>query len=307
MRVLITGGSGLVGRALATDLAQDGNEVVVLSRSPSGAAGLPAGVHAEQWDGRTAGGWASLANGADAIVNLAGENIGAGRWTANRKQTIRESRLNAGSAVVQAVELAAKKPRVVVQASAVGYYGPCRDEEVTEATPPGNDFLAGVVADWETSTVPVEAMGVRRAVIRSGVVLSTKGGALPRMLLPFRMFVGGRTGSGRQWLSWIHMSDEVKAIRFLIDNESARGTFNLSAPTPITNAEFTRLLGKHLHRPALAPTPALLLRALFGEMSTVLLDGQRAVPRRLLELGFSFQFPTADSALEDLLDRPSRK
>ncbi len=301
MRVIITGGSGLLGRALTADLVSDGHEVIVLSRDPQRVTGMPAGVRVERWDGRTVEGWGHLADGADAIVNLAGENIAAGRWTAERKQRIRQSRIDAGRAVVQAVERAARKPRVVVQASAVGYYGPRGDEEVVEETPPGDDFLARVAVDWEDSTAPVEAMGVRRAIIRTGVVLSTAGGALPRMLLPFKLFVGGPLGNGRQWFPWIHIADEIGAIRFLIENEEAAGPFNLAAPHPVTNAEFSRALGRVLKQPALFPVPAPALRLLFGEMATVLLDGQRAVPRRLQTLSFSFRYAEVEAALRDLL------
>jgi uncharacterized protein (TIGR01777 family) len=303
MRVLITGGSGLIGRALAADLARSGREVIILSRRPVRLTGLPAGVRAERWDGCTAEGWSGLADGADAIVNLAGENISSGRWTDARKRAILESRLNAGRAVVAAVKAAAKKPAAVIQASGIGYYGPHGDEEITEETPPGHDFLARLAVDWESSTASVEDLGVRRAVIRTGVVLSTEGGALPRMLLPFRFFVGGRLGSGRQWFPWIHIADEVGAIRFLIENGAAGGAFNLTAPPPITNAGFSRLLGQQLRRPALLPIPAFALRLLFGEMATVLLDGQRAVPQRLLQMGFKFRFPEVGPALRDLFTK----
>ena len=301
MCVLITGGSGLVGRALAANLARDGNEVIILSRRPERIIGLPTGVSAKWWDGHTTEGWNSLVDGTDAIINLAGENISSGRWTKERKRRILESRLNAGRAVVQAFKASPRKPRVVIQASGVGYYGPCGDEEITEETPPGHDFLAKAAADWEASTASLEAPEVRRVVIRTGVVLSTEGGALPRMLLPFRLFAGGRLGSGRQWFPWIHIADEVGAIRFLIESETANGPFNLTAPAPLTNAEFSRLMGQRLRLPAFMPTPGFTLRLLFGEMATVILDGQRAIPRRLLQLGFTFQFPEAGSALTDLL------
>nr|WP_290669254.1 TIGR01777 family oxidoreductase [Ardenticatena sp.] len=302
MRILITGGTGLIGRALAADLARDGHEAIVLSRTPERYAGqLPPGVRAERWDGRTADGWGDLADGADAIVNLAGENIASGRWTAERKRRIRESRLHAGQAVVQAVEAATAKPRVVVQASAVGYYGPCGDEIITEDHPPGNDFLADVCVAWEASTAAVEAHGLRRPIIRTGVVLSREGGALPRMLPPFKLGLGGPLGSGRQWFPWIHIRDEVRAIRFLIEHPEAHGPYNLSAPTPVIDAEFTKALGRVLNRPALIPVPALVLKLLFGEMATVLLDGQRAIPHRLQEAGFTFTFEQVEHALRDLL------
>jgi len=306
MSVIIVGGTGLIGRALAATLASAGYDTVILSRHPEGVRGLPTTVRLQGWDGRTSQGWAHLAHGAEAIINLAGESIGAGRWTAARKERIRQSRLAAGRAVVQAVQGASPMPRVVIQASAVGYYGPHGDEEVHEDTPPGSDFLAQVAVDWESSTAPVEEWGVRRVIIRTGVVLSRDGGALPRLLLPFRFFVGGPLGSGRQWLPWIHIADEVAAIRFLLENQDARGPFNLSAPTPMTNAQFSRLVGRILGRPSVFPTPAFALRLLLGEMATVLLDGQRAIPGRLQECGFVFAFPHAEAALHDLLG-PMRK
>jgi uncharacterized protein (TIGR01777 family) len=312
MRVIITGGTGLVGRALSAGLGSDGHEVIVLSRSPDQATRLPASVRVERWDARTSDGWAHLADGADAIVNLAGANLaGAGffpsRWTDERKQRIRDSRINAGRAVVQAVEQASRKPRVVIQASGLGYYGFHGDEELTEEAPAGNDFLARLAArDWEPATAAVEAMGVRRAVVRSGVILSAQEGALLRLILPVRLFVGGPMGSGKQWMSWIHLEDEARAIRFLIENDQASGPFNLAAPNPVTNAAFMRALGHVLHRPSFLPLPGFALRLAFGEVSDVVLEGQRVVPRRLLDLGFQFHFSDVEAALHDVIEAPAR-
>lgn len=308
MRVIITGGTGLIGRRLAADLAGDGREVIVLSRNPQRAHDLPPTVRAERWDGRTAAGWGPLADGAAAIVNLAGENLaGAGffpsRWTPERKQLLRQSRLDAGRAVVEAVSAARVKPQVVIQASGIGHYGARGDETVTEEDGPGADFLARLTVDWEASTQPVAASGVRRAVIRTGVVLDPAEGALPRLLLPYRLCVGGPLGGGRQWLSWIHPADETAAIRFLIETPGAEGAFNLCAPNPLTNAQFGRVLGRVLGRPAWLPVPAFALAAAFGEAAATVLDGQRAAPARLLGLGFTFRFPEAEAALRDLLRR----
>jgi uncharacterized protein (TIGR01777 family) len=288
---------------LAQELARGGSQVIILSRRPHRVAGLPAGIEARPWDGCSSQGWASLADGADALVNLAGENIGSRRWTGERKRLIIESRLNAGRAVVEAIKVSSRKPRVVIQASGVGYYGPGGDKEIGDDSPPGHDFLSRLATDWEASTAGVEGVGVRRVIIRTGVVLSARGGALTRMLLPFRLFVGGRLGSGRQWLPWIHIADEVAAIRFLMEDETASGAFNLTAPAPVTNAEFSRSLGRQLRRPSLVPMPGFALRGLFGEMSTVILDGQRAVPRRLAQAGFRFKFGNLDAALSDLFRR----
>jgi hypothetical protein len=301
MRVTITGGTGFIGRALATSLAADGYEVVLLSRNPERAKGLPKNVQAVGWDAHTVEGWGPLAEGAAAIVNLAGESIAGGPWTAARKQRIRDSRVNAGKAVAEAVQAATRKPGVVVQSSAVGYYGPHGDEEVTEDTPPGGDFLAQVAVAWEASTAPVETMGVRRVIMRTGLPLSRKGGIFPFFILPFRFFVGGPLGSGRQWLPWIHLEDEIGAIRFLMDHPEAQGPFNLSAPHPVTNAEFSRTLSRVMGRPSFMRVPAFAFRTILGEMSTLILDGQRQMPRRLLDMGYRFRFPEVESALRDLL------
>jgi len=300
MRVVITGGTGLIGRALSHDLAADGHKAIVLSRSPGRAPAMPDGVRVVEWDARTGAGWAELADGADAIVNLAGASLRR-RWTPRSKQLIRDSRMHAGHAVVDAVRRVDRKPRLVVQASGTGAYGPRGDQVVTETTGFPDTFLGRTAAQWEASTAPVEEQGVRRAIIRSGVVLSRESGALPLLALPYRLFVGGPLGSGDQWLPWIHMEDEVRAIRFLIELETAVGPFNLSAPRPVTNAEFGRTLARVLGRPAFFRVPAFAVRLFLGEMSTVVLDGQRAIPRRLLDLGFRFHFPGAESALHDLL------
>ena len=303
MRVLISGGTGLIGRALTRALVDRGDEVVILSRSPQRhAAHLPRGVQLLAWDGRTPTGWGEIVNTVDAVVNLAGANIAEGRWTAARKRVIRESRLHAGHALVEAIRDATSKPHVLIQASAVGYYGPRGDEIVTEDTPPGSDFLAQLAVEWEASTREVEAWGIRRPIIRTGVVLSMEGGALPRMLPPFKLGLGGPLGSGRQWFPWIHMADEVGAILFLLDRKEAHGPYNLSAPNPVRNEEFTRALGEILHRPTLFRVPAFALRLLFGEMATVLLEGQRAIPRRLLDEGYTFRYEDVRSALRALLE-----
>lgn len=301
MRVIITGGTGSIGRALAADLAHDNHEVIILSRTPGEAKDLPAGVRAEKWDGRTASGWAHLADGAHAIVNLAGANLSSSRWSDERKQLILESRVNAGKAVVEAVENAIKKPAVVIQASAVGYYGPYATERVTESLPAGRDYLADVCVKWEESSAAVEGMGVRRAIIRTGVVLDAGAGALQFMMVPFSLYAGGPVGDGTQPIPWIHPADEVRAIRFLMDTPDATGGFNLAAPNPVTNAEFGETLGKIMGRPSWLPLPAFAMKLLVGEVSFVLLKGQRAYPKRLEEMGFTFDHPTLEPALRQIL------
>lgn len=301
MRVLITGGSGLVGTALVRELEDAGHRCDILSRAPERSQQKFDQAQVFSWDTRSVEPLLDLMQGADAVVHLAGENIGAGRWTERRKRLIRDTRVDSTQAIVDAMLKAPTPPAVLLQASAVGYYGPRGNEEIAEDTPAGDDFLATLCRDWEEASERVSAAGVRRAVVRSGLVLSAEGGVLPRMALPYRLFVGGPAGDGRQWIPWIHLADEVAAIRFLLEEEGAEGAFNLTAPNPVTNREFGRDLGKALHRPSLLPVPALVLRAVLGELADLVLTGQRAVPRRLLELGFRFRFPDLEAALEDLL------
>lgn len=301
MHVLITGGSGLIGRALCQELVERDMTITVLSRNPERVTGLPAGVRVTPWDARSSDGLAGELERADVVVHLAGANIGAGRWTAARKRLIIDSRLSSGAAIAHALLGASRLPSVLVQASAVGYYGTRADEVLTEESSPGEGWLPRLVRQWEDSTAAVEARGVRRVIIRTGVVLSPRGGALAKMLPMVRLGLAGPLGGGRQWLPWIHIGDEVAAIRFLIERDGAEGVFNLTAPHPVTNAEYTRALARVLHRPAILPVPAWALRLVFGEMATILLDSQRVLPQRLLALGFTFRFPELEAALKDLL------
>lgn len=301
MRVIIAGGTGLIGRPLTAALIREGHEVVVLSRNPATTQNMPTGVTLTAWDGASSAGWGHLADGAGALINLAGEGIADGRWSEERKERILNSRVRAGEAMVQAIEQASTKPGVLIQASAVGYYGPRGDEVVTEASSPGSDYLARVCFAWEASSAPASKLGVRRPILRTGIVFSNDGGAFPKMVLPFRLFAGGPIGSGKQWYPWIHIDDEVRAILFLLNHSEADGPFNLAAPEPLTNKELAQVIGKVMGRPAVFPTPGFAMQALFGEMATVLLDGQRAVPERLQALGFTFNYPTAEAALRALL------
>lgn len=306
MRVIIVGGSGLIGRGLTDSLAKDGHETIILSRAPGKVKGLPSGAKVVSWDGHSTRGWGELADGANAVVNMAGASIKGqgflpGRWTAKRKQLIRQSRIDAGRAVAEAIKQTKVKPKVLIQASAVGYYGPRADELVTEDQPPGHDFLASVCVDWESSTAEVEAMGVRRAVVRTGLPLTLKGGAFPLLVLPFRLFAGNWFGSGKQYYPWIHFEDHIAALRFLIENPNAKGGFNLSAPNPVPNREFARMLGKVMRRPVWMPVPRFALELALGEVATVVLDGQRAMPQNLTNLGFKYKYPDLEPALHDLL------
>jgi len=302
-RVLILGATGFIGSALARNLAASGYDVVALTRNPAaGRVRFPDRVVIAAWDGRTAEGWGHLADGALAVVNLAGDNLAEGRWTRAKKERILRSRTDAGAAVAAAVRAAGMKPKVLIQASAIGAYGRRGDEELDERSSVGIGFLADVVRRWEDSTKEVETEGVRRAVVRSGLVLGRDGGVWPRLVMPFRFFAGGPFGNGRQWFSWISLEDEARALRFLIERDGLKGTFNLTAPGPLRQRDFCRVVGRALKRPCRLPVPALLLRTLFGEKADeTLLAGQRVIPRRLLEAGFDFRHPDAATAVAAIL------
>jgi hypothetical protein len=295
MKVVVAGGSGFLGSALRAALLADGHAVANLTRQP-----IPRAPDDLTWtpDG-AAGDWADAINDVDAIVNLAGEGIADKRWSALRKQAIVASRTLATRSLVAACARASRPPKVFVSASAVGYYGPRGDELVTEAMPPGIDFLAKVCVDWEQEAEQASPV-TRVALLRTGVALHPEGGALAQMLLPFKLGVGGPIGSGRQFMPWIHRDDWVDLVRWLISEPTARGAFNLTAPEPVTNKEFARSLGRALRRPALLPMPPLALRLLLGEMADLLVTGQRAIPARALEMGFRFKFTRLDDALSDL-------
>lgn len=309
MRYIITGGSGVIGSRLTKSLLADGHEVVILSRNP-GKHQLPAGAQGVAWDARTASGWGHLADGAFAIINLAGESIGGsgtiplpGTWSDERKKRIKESRQGVGQAVVAAVEAAVNKPQVVFQMSGIDYY-PATDKVMTEDSSRGRQFLADVVADyWEPSTAAVEAMGVRRVVARTAPLLNEETGPLPASLLQFKLFAGGRLGSGNQWFSWIHTEDVVRAIRFLTETEAASGIYNLAAPNSVTNKEFTRVLGQVMGRPTLLPVPEFALKLLLGEVAALVLEGRPVSVKKLEALGFSFRYPTLDAALREILNK----
>ncbi|RJP52346.1 MAG: TIGR01777 family protein [Anaerolineaceae bacterium] len=298
MNILITGGTGLLGRALTKSLLADGNKIWVLTRSPERAV-LPLGCTAVGWDGRTAQGWGELVNEMDAIVNLAGVNTASWPWTEARKQSFWNSRVWAGQAVADAIRLAKKKPKALVQMSGIGYYG-MRGEPATESTPPAEDFSARLTVAWEFSSQPVEDFGVRRIIIRTAVVLARDNIIMKLLELPARLFFGGRLGNGQQTLPWIHIADVVDVIRFLLNNERARGPYNLIAPESTINADFLRALTKRLNRPYWFHVPAFLMRLVLGEMGNMVLEGRPVQPKRLVEAGYQFNYPTLSSALEEL-------
>jgi uncharacterized protein (TIGR01777 family) len=300
MRVVIAGGSGFLGGALTDRLLHDGHQVVVLSRGSKEVRDAP-GLRTVSWSPNgEVGAWATELDGAGAIVNLAGAGMADKRWSSARKQLLRDSRLQSTRSLAAAVRRAVSKPDVFIQASAVGYYGAYESgDEFDESSPPGSDFLARTAVDWEGEAHPVAALGCRLVFSRTGVVLSRHGGVLARMLPPFQFFVGGPIGSGRQYMSWIHLDDWVGIITWAITNADVTGPVNVTSPHPVTNAEFSRALGRALHRPSLMPVPGFALKVMFGEMAGVmLLRGQFVRPRRATELGYKFRYDRIDEAMK---------
>jgi uncharacterized protein (TIGR01777 family) len=286
VKIVVSGGSGFIGSPLVARLRERGDEVVVLSRDPQ------RGV---EWHPPSTGPWVSQVQEADAVVNLAGESIAGGRWTASRKSTLTSSRLNPLRALISA------KPRVLVEASAVGYYGYTSDATFDETAARGTGFLAELVEKWESAAREAET-SARVVLPRFGVVLDKRGGALKQMLPPFYFGIGGPIGSGKQWMSWVDREDIIRAIEWAIDNASARGIYNVTSPNPVRNREFARTLGRVVHRPAFMPVPAVALRTLFGRglADEALLGGQRAVPSRLQREGFTFSYPTLEGSLQHI-------
>jgi uncharacterized protein (TIGR01777 family) len=297
MKIIIAGGTGFVGGALVDAALARGDRPVVLTRDPEAARARWEGkTEAVAWDGRATGDWGKALDGADAVVNLAGESIADGRWTPARKLVLLKSRIDSTRALVAAISQAAKRPKVFISASAVGYYGESPEGDAAENAPQGTDFLAALCGQWEREARVAEPFGVRVLSPRLGVVLGRAGGALAKMALPFKLFAGGPLGSGRQPFPWIHRDDAAAAMLFLIDRDLS-GPVNFTAPDLKTNAEFSAALGRALHRPSWAPAPAFALRVALGEMAGMLIGGQRAVPKKLLDAGYAFQYPTVEAAL----------
>lgn len=296
MKIVVAGGTGFLGEPLIHRLVSRGDDVVVLSRNPPkvlAGRGVP-------WDGKTAGAWTAEIDSADAVINLAGENIGEGRWTAERKRRLLDSRIDATTAVVYALLHAPPGKRTLINASAVGYYGFKSDEPRDESSPKGTGFLAGLTEAWENAARRAES-AARVVVFRIGVVLAADGGALKKMAMPFRLGAGGPVGNGRQWFSWVDRHDVLSAIQWALDRDSVRGVYNITAPDPVRNRDFARALGRALHRPSLMPAPAFALRLLFGDMADeVLLGGQGVLPGRARAEGFAFAHDKLDSELQHI-------
>jgi uncharacterized protein (TIGR01777 family) len=293
MKFVITGGGGFIGNALCRSLLQQGHELVLPTRSPPQHP-PPSHVRCCAWDSDV---WRSALGEADGVVNLAGESITGKRWSPAQKRAITDSRVAITKRLVDAMALLSRPPAVLVNASAVGYYGPRGDETLTEADPPGTGFLAELCQAWEGEARRAERLGVRVVRLRTGIVLAPDGGALAKMVPPFEFFLGGPLGSGRQWLSWIHRDDMIGLIEWVLSRADCSGAVNATAPEPATMREFCRQLGQALHRPSWAPVPAPALRLLLGEMAEMLLTGQRVMPQAALRSGYAFRFPTLPAAL----------
>ena len=302
MRVAITGASGLVGSALSRALLERGDEVTVLTRDPEKTRSRhPAEARVERIAVGETDALAAVISGHDAVVNLAGEPVIGRRWSKKVRWEIRDSRVAGTRTVVEAMAAAECPPRVLVSASAVGYYGHREEAETTEKTGPGSDFLAELTVEWEQAATRAAQAGARVVLLRIGVALSTDGGALPRMIPPFRFFLGGPIGNGRQGFPWIHIDDLTGLILHALDSEEVKGPMNATAPHPVTNAAFCRALGRALRRPSWLPAPRPALRLIIGPAAAVLTRGQMAVPRLALDMGCEFRFPDVDLALSDLL------
>lgn len=297
MKIVMAGTSGFIGKPLEASLAKD-HEVVRLTRRPAPGAA----VRQVAWDPSSQGEWVKEIDGADAVINLSGESIAGGRWTNDRKKALITSRLNSTRAIVDAIARASARPKVLLNASGIGGYGPRDASPVDESAPYGSDFLADLCREWERQAQKAESFGVRVVLLRTGLVLG-HGGALEKMLLPFRLGLGGPLGDGKQVYSWIHIDDEVGAIRFALENSQVRGPVNLTAPQPAVMKDFAKTLGRVLGRPAFLPAPAFALRMLLGEMAGMLLTGQNARPAALEKAGYRFRYPELEGALRAILTR----
>jgi uncharacterized protein len=306
MKILITGATGLIGRPLCRMLSDEGHTVIALSRSPQKAGDLAA-ARVYEWEAQSGPPPAEALEAIDAVVHLAGEPIAGRRWSDEQKRRIRDSRVISTRHLVNGICAVTPRPASLISSSAVGFYGDRGDEQLDEDSPPGEGFMPDVCREWETESARASEAGIRVVLVRTGVVLARRGGALEKMLPPFKLGVGGKIASGRQWFPWIHLDDIVEIFRHAVFSPSLSGAVNGVAPAVVTNKEFTECLARALHRPALFPVPEFALRMLFGEMADVLLSSQRVVPRRLLDSGYEFQYPQLAPALEDLVGKRAGK
>ena len=307
MKIVIAGGSGFLGSPLAEMYAEDGHDVRMLTRSlESGetrhdpGTGVP-GITRVGWkaDGKS-GPWAAALEGADGVVNLAGESLASKRWSEASKKRFRDSRILSTRSLAEAIRAAATPPAVLISGSAVGFYGPSDERPLTENDPPGTDFLSQLCADWEQEARQAERPGTRLALLRTGIVLERSGGALPEMMRPFRFFVGGPIGSGRQYVSWIHRLDWIEIVRWIVQTPAVSGPVNATAPHPVTNRHLSRALGHAMHRPSLLPAPGFAVKIVIGEFADSVLTGQRVLPARAQKDGYHFRYPEIEQAFRGI-------
>ncbi|HUL20537.1 MAG TPA: TIGR01777 family oxidoreductase [Thermodesulfobacteriota bacterium] len=303
MKILITGGTGFVGSQLTVRLIQDGNEVTILTRSGKRLEKGSKGPSYLQGDPTQKGPWQEAIQDHDAVINLAGASIFA-KWTEGYKRVLRESRVSTARNIVEGVSSDPAKKITLFSTSAVGYYGFCGDQELTEESPPGEDFLAQMAVEWEGEALKAKDKGARVVITRFGIVLGEKGGALGQMIPLFKKYIGGPIGSGKQWFSWVHIKDLAEAFAFLIKHPEISGPVNVCAPNPVRNKDLAKALGKALHRPSFMPAPGFMVKIVLGEFGSVILKGQRVIPKRLLDSGFAFQYPDINKALQGILGQP---
>ncbi|MBH0205072.1 MAG: TIGR01777 family protein [Nitrospira sp.] len=302
MNIVIAGGTGFIGRALCTALSQESHRVTILTRN-SGSAERRLGNNllSVEWTGRNTGPWEQALEGADAVINLAGAPIADARWTPARKQLLIDSRVHTTRIIVEAMSRRSAKPRVLISASGIGYYGASNDRMLAEGTARGQGFLADLCLEWEAEALRAAEFGTRVVLLRTGMVLEQDGGALPKMLLPFRLFAGGPIMPGTQWVSWIHRCDHIGLIQWALGNNHVSGPLNAVAPEPVTMKTFCEVLGRVLHRPSWLPVPGFALNILVGELGTLMTTGQRVIPAKAMAQGYTFQYPTLEPALQAIV------
>jgi uncharacterized protein (TIGR01777 family) len=296
----MTGGTGFVGTQLTSRLTRDGHEVTILTRSLKGTKGSSPGISYLEGDPTRKGPWQESIKNHDAAINLAGASIFS-KWTEEQKKAIRESRVSTTRNIVKGIASRPERPFILFSTSAVGYYGFCGDEELVEDSPPGNDFLARIAKEWEGEALKAREKGARVVITRFGIVMGEKGGALSQMIPLFKKYIGGPIGSGKQWFSWVHIKDLAEAFTFLLKHPEISGPVNVCSPNPIRNKDFAKALGKALHRPSFIPAPGFMVKLVLGEFGSVILEGQRVIPRRLIESGFVFQYPDIHKALQGIV------
>jgi len=300
MKILITGGTGFVGTQLTSRLIEDRHEVTILTRSLKGAKGSSPGISYLEGDPTKKGAWQEAIKNHDAVINLAGASIFS-KWTEEHKKAIRESRVNTTRNIVEGIPSRSERPFTLFSTSAVGYYGFCGDEELTEESRHGDDFLARISVEWEGEALKARDKGARVVITRFGIVMGEKGGALGQMIPLFKKYIGGPIGSGKQWFSWIHIKDLAEAFAFLLKHPEISGPVNVCSPNPVRNKDLAKALGKALHKPSFMPAPGFMIKLVLGEFGSVILEGQKVIPKKLLENGFVFQYADIHKALQGIV------